>query len=164
MRNTLKTVATLVLGGLGMACGATRGKSETGFARFAGVYRFEERVSPDVYLDGRFLVQPDTIELELRNESCRVEPTQSRMEHLTYICGENIILRFDRLYPIARTTYVARVVVTETRQVCARYVTNAQGQQICAEYRRESYQRVATRSGRLRPQKLEGAEWNSLLD
>lgn len=162
MRIGIQLATIVFLGAAGVACGASRSRPEAGsaFARYAGIYRFEERVSPDLYLDGRFMVQADTIELELKTALCRAEPNLS-IQTLTYSCGNEVWIRFDRLQPIVRATYSAQVLVTETRSVCARYTTNRAGQQVCAEYKRESYQRVSTRTGRLKPQRLENVEWGS---
>ena len=163
MRTGIHMATIVLLGAAGLACGASRSGPETsgnGFARYAGIYRFEERVSPDLFLDGRFMVQADTIELELKTSLCRAEPNVS-IQALTYTCGDEVRIHFDRLQPIVRATYSAKVMVTETRSVCVRYTTNRAGQQVCAEYKRESFQRVSTRSGRLRPQRLENVEWNS---
>ena len=162
MRIGIQLATIVILGAAGLACGASRSGPEGGsaFARYAGIYRFEERVSPDLYLDGRFMVQSDTIELELKTALCRAEPNVS-IQALAYSCGNDVWIRFDRLQPIVRVTYTAKVLVTETRTVCVRYVMNKAGQQVCAETKRESYQRVSTRSGRLKPQRLENVEWGS---
>lgn len=160
MRTRILTTTFLFLGAAIVACGGARSSGAgVGFAGNVGVYRFEEQVSPELYLEGRFLVQTDTIEAELKTGPCRIEIMQTRTDVLTYNCGGDVWLRFDRLHPVLRATYTAQVMVTETRSVCARYVTNTAGQTVCAEYKRESYQRLATRSGRLRPQRLENADW-----
>lgn len=164
MRIGIQTAAILLLGAVEVACGGAHrsdsGSIAGGFARYAGIYRFEEQVSPDLYLDGRFMVAADTIEVELKSAPCRPEPNTS-VQTLVYSCGNEVWIRFDRLQPIIRATYAAQVMVTETRTVCARYVTNKAGQQVCAETKRESFQRVSTKTGRLRPQRLENVEWGS---
>lgn len=162
MRNWIRTASIVVAGAAALACGAARsGPPVPGFAKYAGVYRFEERVSADLYLDGRFRVDADTIEVELKTSSCRPEPVTSHIQVMTVSCGSDVSFDFDRLRPVDRATYRAQVLVTETRSVCARYITNQYGQQICAEYRRESFQRVSSRTGRLRPQRLDNVEWGA---
>lgn len=70
-----------------IACGAARsGQLGARLAKYAGVYRFEERVSPELYLDGRFMVSADTIEVELKTASCRPEPVTSQIQHMTVSC------------------------------------------------------------------------------
>lgn len=163
MRISIRTVAIALLGAtVALGCSARRSdRADAGFARYAGVYRFEERVSPDLYLDGRFKVDADTIEVELKTSSCRPEPVTSHIQVMTVSCGSDVRIDFDRMRPVDRATYRAQVLVTETRSVCARFITNQYGQQICAEYRRESFQRVASRSGRLRPQRMDNVEWGA---
>ncbi len=159
---TFHTATLLLLGAAGLACGGGRSATVgSRLAKYTGVYRFEERVTAELYLDGRFMVDADTIEVELKTSPCRVEPVTSHIQTMTYSCGPDVRIVFDRVRPVDRATYFAQVLVTETRSVCARYVTNQAGQQVCAEYRRETFHRVATRSGRLRPMKIENAEWGS---
>lgn len=162
MRTSVRTIALALLGAFSaLACSARPGSPiHTGFAKYAGAYRFEETVSPGVHLDGRFLVQADTIELELKTADCRGE-TEASLQWMKYSCGPEVRIYFDRLNPVQRVTYAATVLITETRSVCWRFVTDAHGQRVCAEYRREPYQRSVTRSGRLRPVKIENAEWVS---
>lgn len=162
MRPSVRTIALALLGAFSaLACSARPGSPiHTGFAKYVGAYRFEEQVSPGVHLDGRFMVQADTIEVELKTADCRSETSVSP-QRLTYSCGPEVRISFERFNPIQRAFYAANVLITETRRVCARYVKDNHGERVCAEYRSESYQRAVTRSGRLRPVKIENAEWGS---
>ena len=118
-----------------------------------GAYRFTEHAGEDMDLDGVFVVEADSVSIEATPGPCRYEPERASPLAITYICGD-VTYVFDRTDPVRKATYFATVRLQKTRSVCARYVVNAQGRSVCAEYRNEVYFVDQRRSGALRPQRM----------
>jgi hypothetical protein len=118
-----------------------------------GAYRFTEHAGEDMDLDGIFVVEPDTVSIEATPGPCRYDPDRASLLAITYHCGD-VTYVFDRTDPVRKATYSAVVRMQKTRSVCARYVVNSQGRQVCAEYRNEVYFVDTRRGGLLRPQRI----------
>jgi hypothetical protein len=118
-----------------------------------GAYRFTEHAGDDMDLDGIFVVESDTVSIEATPGPCRYDPDRASLLTITYRCGD-VTYVFDRSDPVRKVTYSAMVRLQKTRSVCARYVVNSQGRQVCAEYRNELYFVDTRRSGLLRPQRM----------
>jgi hypothetical protein len=118
-----------------------------------GAYRFTERVTEGVELEGIFVIEADTVSMDARPGPCRYERERSNALAISYTCGD-VTYAFDRSDPLrsARYTTVARV--QETKSVCVRFTVSSTGRQVCAESRPEVSYRDVRRSGLLRPERM----------
>ena len=114
-----------------------------------GTYRFDEQVSPDVRLEGQFVVGQDSVAIDATPGPCRYEQNMSNALTIYYRCAD-VTFAFDRADPVRRARYTAVVHLRETRSVCVRYARTSTGQTICAASRYETVYRDTRRSGVLR--------------
>lgn len=121
-----------------------------------GTWRFFEQVSQDLAIQGQFTVEQDTIDVDIRPGPCRYERDRSNMLAITYSCGPELSISFDRTDPVHRARYSALVHLTEQRTVCRRFATNATGGRVCVETGQETVFRDARRSGTLRVERVVG--------
>ncbi len=138
------------------ACAPTRPRQPIG-PEMRGTYRFDERLSDDTRITGRFTVAADTVEMDADPGPCRYEREQSNSSYFSYKCGMNVIFRFDRSDPVGHARYDTVVQVEASRTVCRRYTTTSTGQTVCAEYGKETYYRNESRSGVLRVTRVSDA-------
>lgn len=120
-----------------------------------GVYQFSEHVTANgaagesIDIEGQATVLADSVMVDARPGPCRFDPTVTSPGPFVYDCG-NVRLTFDRRDPVQRSSYTATLAQNESRQVCARYATEVGGRSTCVEWRTETTQRLAKRSGSLR--------------
>lgn len=150
---------TTVLAGALTACASSSAASAAGTPSprpiLDGKYSFSERpVSTAPAIEGTLMVVADTVLVDLLSGPCRsiLEPS-TRPRGLAYDCAD-VTLYFDRDDPVNRASYSMQTTVTDKKNVCVRYGTNAQGQQICLENKIETVERKVTKSGRLRLHRL----------
>ena len=154
MHSTCMLSAILLSVTLASACSSS--KPVTGVKpQMLGTWRFSERVSQDLLLEGHFTVEPDTVDIDATPGPCRYERDRSNALSIAYSCGGDVMFAFDRADPVRRATYSALIHLAETRSVCQRYVTNKNGQTVCAEYGKEVVYRDVHRSGLLRVERME---------
>jgi hypothetical protein len=149
--NPIARVATLVA--LLDACASSPPQPFSFPERHVGSYRYTEVVpstSPKKTLEGRIVVERDTLTMEDNSGLCRYDMNLSSNVTIVYHCGD-VTYRFDRRDPINRAAF--GLTTTEYIQVikCLDYVTNANGQRVCARTGPSTEERRAGRSGRLKP-------------
>jgi hypothetical protein len=127
-----------------------------------GVYRFMERVeggesAMTILLEGSITVMPDTVVIDAVPGPCQYMPGGTRMS-MTYRCG-NFTISYDRFARRDPARYSVRTTTYRHTRVCRRYVIDAQGRQTnsCAQWATETTEVPATRSGRIRLQRVEGS-------
>ena len=118
-----------------------------------GAYRFSERVNDDVYVDGTFVVESDTVSIEANPGPCRYDGERSNVLVISYTCGD-VSYVFDRHDPARNPRYATTVQVMETRTVCVGYTVDSSGRTVCARYQTEKIPRDVRRSGVLRTQRI----------
>jgi hypothetical protein len=139
---------------LALAAGCASNGQKVGIRpESVGAYRFTEHAGDDMDLEGIFVVQPDSVSIEATPGPCHYERDRASLLAITYTCGD-VTYVFDRSDPVRKATYSTMVRLQKKRSVCARYVVNSQGRQVCAEYRNEVYFVDTRRSGLLRPQRM----------
>ena len=143
---------------LASACAANGGKLGVR-PESLGAYRFSERISDDVYVDGTFVVESDTVSIDANPGPCRYDRERSTVLVISYTCGD-VSFVFDRHDPARNPRYATTVQVIETRSVCIRYTLDNNGRTVCAGYRTEKIPRDVRRSGVLRTQHLPGDDPN----
>ena len=139
------------------ACASAAPRSKPQSLAQDGTYRFEERVDGGTEIRGEFMIAGDTITVDASVGPCVYDAHSVGGLSLVYRCADVTFL-FDRRDPIRYSSYQTLVTVMETKQVCARYRTNAAGQQVCAEYRTEREPHSVTRTGRLNALRIEGRD------
>ncbi len=148
-RRAITAVASLAI-----LAGCASNASKVGRrSELVGAYRFTERVSTDLELEGIFVVETDTVSLEANPGPCRYERERSNVLAISYSCGD-VSYAFDRSDPVHTARYSAIVHLRETRTICIRYTVTSTGRQVCAESRNETVFRDVRRSGVLRPQRV----------
>lgn len=128
------------------ACAATSPRQPIRSAMI-GTYRFDQRVSEDTQIVGKFTVEADTVLMDADSGPCRQQSTSS---YFSYTCGTDVIYRFDRSNPVGFASYIVTVQVKKTRKWCRNFTVSSTGQTVCAEFGNEVYYQNERRSGALR--------------
>jgi hypothetical protein len=151
-------VAAIPLIGISNGCASSSPRGSAVPASRLGVFRFLERVpdvSPGVTLEGEITVEPDTILVEAAPGPCRYDELRSRRTAVVYRCGADLVLSFDRDYPIDRATYSVVATTNVPITTCVRYATTTDGRRVCAQTRTVMEPRNVQRSGHLRLQRVQ---------
>jgi hypothetical protein len=117
-----------------------------------GSYRYLQVVpntSPNKTLDGRIIVERDTLTVEDNSGLCRYD-RNSGILSIVYHCGD-VTYRFDRRDPINRADFGVTTTVYTTVTKCLDYTTNSNGQRVCARTGPVTEERRVGRTGRLKP-------------
>ena len=126
-----------------------------------GSYRFLERVggsgtsSQGEILQGTVTISHDTVIVDMSPGPCAYEDRSRTSTNISYRCA-GVLVGFDRTNPLMRAYYSTSILERVPVRVCVRYVTNAAGQQVCAQYGTDYEERRVQKSGLLRLQRQTG--------
>jgi hypothetical protein len=137
------------------ACGASTPRPRELADSQLGTFRFLERVGGSdrsgaaaVTLEGILTITRDTIEVNMTPGPCRYEDQSRSSLFIRYKCAD-VFVSVDRANPLNRSSYWMSVLERVPVRVCARYGTNAAGNQVCVAYTNTYEERRVNRSGRL---------------
>ena len=116
-----------------------------------GSYRFLERVggAQGEIIQGTVTIASDTVVIDMSPGPCSYEDRSIASTNISYRCA-GVLVSFDRSNPLMRAYYSMSILERVPVRVCVRYVTNASGQQVCAQYGTDYEERRVQRSGTLR--------------
>ena len=160
----LRVAACGVVAALG-ACHHASPAPRASLADHVGIYQFSEHVTAggaaaeEIDIAGEVEVSEDTVTVDARPGPCRIDPNQTSAHPITYLCGTNVTLSFDRRDPVSKASYTAKLAQNESRQVCSRYQVDAtSGRKYCAETQTLTTQRIVSRSGQLELTRSPGSD------
>jgi len=119
-----------------------------------GQHAFSASLPGGVKLAGILVVTGDTIVPRPTDGECRLaSPTAVSRQHVVYECSipgvSGIMLAFDRVNPVRRSTWGLATTVRKTRDVCREWRTWENGARTCTRTTPEDYFERAQSRGQL---------------
>jgi hypothetical protein len=154
---TLAIAAGALLGSACRHAATTHGVSPN-----ASLGAFDYRATIGRYeLRGIMFVLPDTIIIKPEEQYCEPRMGPADQQVIRYDCRgtqdlESVVFEINRRNPQLDSHWMATLTERKTRSVCVRYTINANGQQVCAQYRTEGYDARSRQSGVIRTKRTVG--------
>ena len=155
---------------LAMAAGALLGSachhapSNHGVSPGAALGAFDYRATIGRYeLRGVMFVLPDTVIIKPAEQYCEPRMGPADQQVIRYDCRgvqdlESVVFEINRRHPQMDSRWIATLTERKVRRVCTRYTVNANGQQVCAEYRTEGYDARTRQTGVLRTKRTASSD------